>query len=109
MASCYFGVLPMIPSADDVARAIVAACRETGEDPVSLVEGDVNLHARHYAFHALLHVFPSEPLKGLARMLGDRRPVSFWNRSYFKGTYILDSIAVPGYIFASNRGVKFHE
>lgn len=46
----------MNPTADDYAIAIVAACRETGENPLQ-IEWRKKLRARHYAIHALIHVF----------------------------------------------------
>ena len=40
----------MTPTADDVAIAIVAACRETGDDPIAVAEGHfAHKKARHYA------------------------------------------------------------
>lgn len=58
-------------TADDIAIAIVAACRQTGEDPILAVQGHT-LHkkARHYAFHALIHVFPRYNQEVVARCLG---------------------------------------
>lgn len=45
-------------TADLVATAIVAACRETGEDPVACCEGRKGIRARHYVMHALAELFP---------------------------------------------------
>ena len=59
-------------SADNVARAIVAACRETGEDPVAAASGvEGTFRSRHYAMWALLFVFPGK-LTGpqAARLVG---------------------------------------
>lgn len=59
------------PTADDVAVAIVAACRQTGEDPVSCAEGIYTVRrARHYAMHALARVFPEAMRRSLARCVG---------------------------------------
>lgn len=78
------------PSADDVARAIIAACRETGGDPLlcagakrgarGQIEGIAR--ARHYALHALSAVFPDVPKVDLARMVGCMgKPQYFWKNS----------------------------
>lgn len=54
-----------IPTADDVARAIVAACRETGASPLNISEGAGApiIQARHYAIHAIEHCFPGLPAR----------------------------------------------
>lgn len=78
-----------LPVADDVARAIVAACRETGEDPIRAASGnicDVNgptIRARHYAMHALLEVFPELEPESAARFVGSpgKHPLQFYNSS----------------------------
>lgn len=76
------------PTADDVAAAIVAACRETGDDPVRTAErglgaaGPAN-RARHYALHALLHVFPKADRINLCLCVGcPGKPKQFWNASW---------------------------
>jgi hypothetical protein len=76
------------PSSDDVARAIIAACRETGDDPARTVTGEAlpgqpTNRARHYAMHALLHVFPDLERHAAARLVGcPGKPAAFWNASY---------------------------
>jgi hypothetical protein len=72
----------MHPSSDQVAHAIVAACRETGENPEQLAQQQGTLHARHYALHALHRIFPTASRESLARSVGcagDGR--KFWNNS----------------------------
>lgn len=70
------------PSADDVARAIVAAARETGECPILCVEGGWGLRCRHYAAHALMRVYPDMLTSTLARVVGSPRSQhSFWTQS----------------------------
>lgn len=72
-----------MPNADDVARAIVAACRETGEDPIACASGVSGIRARHYAMHSLLHVFPDLQRKSAASIVGcPGKPVYFWNASW---------------------------
>jgi hypothetical protein len=61
------------PSADQIAAAIVAGCRETGEDPVLFIEGHPDYRARHYAHHALVHLFPNAPRGSIARCVGGGR------------------------------------
>jgi hypothetical protein len=82
-------VMTTFPTAEDIARAIVASCRETGEDAVRAASGfvgDINgpsIHARHYAMHALLHVFPDLPRLAAARVVGcPGKPASFYNNSW---------------------------
>jgi hypothetical protein len=68
----------MNPRADDVATAIVTACRITGEDPLFVGGGgrytggkhSTHNRARHYAMHALRAVFPHVSHVNLARMVG---------------------------------------
>jgi len=80
----------MSPSANQVAWAIVAACRETGDDPIAVASGAKNvrigapaLRARHYALHALLHVFQDLPKATAATLVGvPQKPGSFYNNSY---------------------------
>lgn len=75
-----------LPSADEVARAIVAAARETGADPLAVARGDLDpqggfarsehghkiSRARAYAAYALLRVFGG-PKQAIARMVGVKR------------------------------------
>ncbi len=64
-------------SADAIARAVVAACRITGADPLELflapkqgVRGDPMSRARYYAFEALRVAVPGCMDAALARGLG---------------------------------------
>lgn len=78
-----------MPSANQVAWAIVAACRETGADPVAVAEG-INVcgsressRARSYAAYALNELFRCGPV-AIGRMVGSGAPSSFlstlsWN------------------------------
>jgi len=58
------------PSADEVARAIVVACRMCGEDPIQLAEGRKGLRSRYYVFGAIREAYPDLPPKGVGLMLG---------------------------------------
>lgn len=75
-------------TADHVARAIVAACRETGDDPIRTAIGELGTQrptnrARHYAMHALLHVFPDLLRFTAARLVGcPGSEKQFWNSSW---------------------------
>jgi hypothetical protein len=99
----------MMPSANQVAWAIVAACRETGEDPLVVAEQrKPQSRARHYAFQSLKVVFPdvkvprlaflcgcaghpvyyaSESAKGMHRHVGGKRKgerrLRFWDEGVF--------------------------
>jgi hypothetical protein len=76
------------PTADQVATAIVAACRETGGDPVAVLRGDSSKeaggrnnyptpHARMYAALALAAVFDGwGSSTAIARMVGVVNPRS---------------------------------
>lgn len=72
------------PSAEDVAVAIVAACRETGEDPIATAEGIyTQKRARHYALHALVRVFPKASRERLCVYVGcPGNPRQFWASSW---------------------------
>lgn len=75
----------MMPTADQVARAIIAACRETGEPfPVETLGGNHQERWRHYAVHALHARFPSCAPSALGRMIG------------------ADSFVKPGYFYRSS-------
>jgi hypothetical protein len=73
------------PTADDIARAIVAACRETGGDPIAVASaaqsyGGDNLpmvHARAYALMALIEAFPRYPEMRLAKLVGAGSPTVY--------------------------------
>lgn len=73
-----------VPTADQVAAAIVAACRFTGEDPIAVASGTRrSSRARHYAMHALAIRFPRCRKRALARMVGaaGASPERFWEQS----------------------------
>jgi hypothetical protein len=73
------------PTADDVAWAIVAGCRETGEDPIACDGRKMSIRGRHYALHALLHVFPELPRYRAAELVGcPGKPAAFWNNSWYQ-------------------------
>lgn len=78
---------PLGPTADDVAVAVVAACQETGDDPISTHQGGLGVgratnRARHYALHALVHVFPHANRLRLCEWVGcPGKPGPFWNSS----------------------------
>jgi hypothetical protein len=57
-------------TADVVAAAIVAACKETEENPIACACGEERVRARHYAMHALIRVFPEAKRQAIARMVG---------------------------------------
>lgn len=71
------GPVSEMPTADHVAHAIVAACRETGEDPIECASRPNAVRGRHYAHHALVHCFPSVRVSSIARMVGAPRPDIF--------------------------------
>lgn len=73
----------MNPTADDIAIAIVAACRETGDDPIAVAEGIyTQKKARHYALHALVYVFPKTNPHRLCVYVGcTGKPGHFWSNS----------------------------
>jgi hypothetical protein len=62
------------PSADEIATAVVTACRLTGEDPVACVRGELGVRGRHVALDALLAAFPEARREGLGRCLGYGSP-----------------------------------
>lgn len=71
------------PTADDIARAIVAACRETGDDPLACASGAPSQRGRHYAMHALLHVFPKLSRTSAATVVGcPGKPAAFYINSW---------------------------
>lgn len=65
----------MFPTADEIARAVVAAAHEVGEDPLAISDpaatrpGGSQFYMRHYAYHALLHHYPDADKTALARAL----------------------------------------
>ncbi len=60
------------PSAEAVARAIVAAARLEDEDPILTLEGNYGMRGRVYAMLALAHAFPTAPRVRLAICVGAR-------------------------------------
>ena len=74
-----------MPSADAVAWAIVAACRETGDDPIAIASREVGGRARHYAMHALLHVFQELGRHAAASLVGcPGKPNGFYMNSWHR-------------------------
>lgn len=69
------------PSADDYAMALVSACRLTGENPESFIDRAPEMQARHYALHALCHLFPAVQPKLVADLLGAPGRPSFFMRT----------------------------
>lgn len=65
----------MFPTADQIALAIVTACRLSGTNPVLTALGEVTQResrGRHVAFAALIEVFPEARRIGMARCCGYR-------------------------------------
>lgn len=78
------GTWARLPTADDVARAIIAAARETQESPIDCVGGGRYraMHCRHYAMHALVQCFPGHPRALYARIVGcPGKPEKFFDNS----------------------------
>lgn len=76
----------MIPTALAVAQALMAACKETGEDPVACIRGvpGVTFKAQHYAMWALLASYPGLKAHSAARMVtgGDKsQAAAFYSNS----------------------------
>lgn len=89
-----------MPTADEVARAIVAAARETGADPVAVAEGERGnryhpevLRCRAYAAIALRSQFEDARPTSIARMVGIWTPATAY--SYLK---ILDEQRARGFL-----------
>lgn len=94
----------VMPTADQVGRAIVAACRETGAAPLE-INGGMGMaivHARYYAMHAIEHCFPGLSSRVYARVVGagknfysaskqsvirmvspNRRQAAWWNEAAY--------------------------
>lgn len=65
----------MFPTADQVALAIVTACRLVGTNPVLTAMGQVaqkDSRGRHLAFASLIEAFPEARRIGVARCCGYR-------------------------------------
>jgi hypothetical protein len=82
----------MRPTADQIARAIVAASRECGVDPLAVARGDMDRQhgqfvgymtgrARHYAAEALRRQFKNVPMTEIAMWCGVRNRSSI--KAYF--------------------------
>lgn len=63
----------MFPTADQIAKAIVEACRLTGDKPVATCMRQTS-RARHVAFAALIEIFPEARRESLARLVGYPTP-----------------------------------
>ena len=61
------------PTADQIAHAIVAACRLTGDGPVATCMRQTS-RARHIAFAGLCEAFPEAKKTNLARLTGYAKP-----------------------------------
>lgn len=69
-------------TADHVTAAIVRSCKATGEDVADVVGKAQGMRARHYAMHALMHVFAITG-HDAARLVGCwADPRQFYNNSY---------------------------
>lgn len=66
----------MFPTADQIAIAVVTACRLFGEDPFAVCRGEFGVRARHVTLDALLEVFPEARRTGLVKCLGYSDTVS---------------------------------
>lgn len=78
----------MRPTADHIARAIVAAARETGANPLSVASGELDAQggrafdgwirsrARAYAGEALRRLFKDRSMTDLARFVGVSKQVA---------------------------------
>jgi hypothetical protein len=85
-------------SADEIAVAIIAACDETGADPVDVARGhrptDADqrrkiTRARYYAAFALYEHFPALSASSVGRMVGSAAPdslISNINRQLAEGS-----------------------
>lgn len=73
-------------TAEHVARALVAACRETSEDPVLVASREPGaFRSRHYAMWALLQVFPDLSPKAAAQFVGcPGQPMAFYHNSRYQ-------------------------
>jgi len=77
----------MMPTADEVAVAIIAAAKETGADPLAVASGERRRpgagglaeigRARYYAAWALHQVFDGASLPSISRMVGAESPQNF--------------------------------
>lgn len=72
-------------SANQVAVALTAACRETGEDPIACATSSLgtSYRARHYAMWALIHVFKGEKPGYVGALVGAASPGDYKRGSQF--------------------------
>jgi hypothetical protein len=70
-----------IPTAEAVARALVAASRVTGENPVAVIESRSTSRAKYAALDALLVFYPLCPKSWLARYVGGCEPSNLQNQA----------------------------
>jgi len=72
----------IFPGADTIACALVAAARETGENPESFIDRSPDAKFRHYALHALLAAFPGVKSTRLSDVIGcPGKPCYFYRSS----------------------------
>lgn len=64
----------MFPTADQIALAIVTACRLFGDDPFALMRGKSPMRSRLVAYDALLTVFPRVHRAKLGKCLAFGKP-----------------------------------
>lgn len=70
-------------TAEHVTAAIVRACKATGENVADVVSKERGQRARHYAMHALLHVFQDMTQQDAAALVGCwGTPRQFYDNSY---------------------------
>jgi hypothetical protein len=84
-----------MPSADQVAWAIVQAGRELGYSARHILgiaeRENGRCYARHYALHALLAVFPDANRGTCARLVGCRSdPDKFYDNSHYRFARIIN-------------------
>lgn len=82
----WFEIVDYPPTADQVAAAIVAACRETGADPIAVASGEKDdtraaperkyavSRARAYAALAIREIFKENGPVAIARWVGAGTP-----------------------------------
>lgn len=85
----WFEIVDYPPTADQVAAAIVAACRETGADPIAVASGHRDevrsapdrkfaiSRARAYAALAIREIFKENGPVAIARWVGSLSPACY--------------------------------
>lgn len=58
------------PTANQIAVAVVTACRLHRENPLEIADGGAGLRGRHVAYAALCEAFDGANKRGIARCLG---------------------------------------